>query len=84
VADLLRVVAVGGVLTPDPRRRLPGRGAHVHLDRHCLEAAFRRRAFGRALRTTAPLDTDSLRRYVEGQVQQVTTIHTEPEADRHG
>ena len=67
-ADLLRVVAVDGTCLPDPHRRLPGRGAHVHLDQQCLEAALRRRAFGRALRVAASLDTGPLERYVEGQV----------------
>jgi len=61
-------VAVGCQLTPDPRRRLPGRGAHLHLDLHCLETAERRRAFGRALRTAEPLDTGPLRRYVTEHV----------------
>jgi len=51
---LLRVVAVSdravtGVV-PDPARRRPGRGAHLHPDPACLALAERRRAFGRALR----------------------------------
>src|SRR5436305_15294316 len=49
-SELLRVVAVEGSLVPDPRGRLPGRGAHLHPDRDCLALAERRRAFGRALR----------------------------------
>ena len=55
-SELLRVVAVEGPaglrLEPDPRRRLPGRGASLHLDPGCLDLAERRRAFGRALRVT--------------------------------
>jgi uncharacterized protein len=58
---------------------LPGRGAHLHLDRQCLEAAERRRAFDRALRVTGPLDTGPLRRYVE---EQARSPHNEPEAGR--
>jgi predicted RNA-binding protein YlxR (DUF448 family) len=54
---LLRVVAVDGTLVPDPRRRLPGRGAWLHPDPECLRAAERRRAFPRALRTQGTLDT---------------------------
>src|SRR6476619_2607839 len=58
---LLRVVAVDGVVIPDLRRRLPGRGAWLHPDLRCLAAAERRRAFGRALRVpkidAATLDT---------------------------
>ncbi|MDQ3990235.1 MAG: YlxR family protein [Actinomycetota bacterium] len=54
---LLRVVAVDGTLVPDPRRRLPGRGAWLHPDPECLRAAERRRAFPRALRVQGKLDT---------------------------
>lgn len=56
-AGLLRVVAVDGNLIPDPRRRLPGRGAWVHPDPGCLRTAERRRAFLRALRIAGTLDT---------------------------
>jgi len=42
-------------------RRLPGRGAHLHPTRECLELAERRRAFPRALRVSGPLGLDLLR-----------------------
>jgi predicted RNA-binding protein YlxR (DUF448 family) len=65
---LLRVVArvdaAGPTVVPDPRRRLPGRGAHLHVDPECLATAVRRRAFGRALRVAGILDTDALASYV--------------------
>ncbi|BCN43711.1 DUF448 domain-containing protein [Rhodococcus hoagii] len=68
--DLLRVVARelesgGFALTPDPRRRLPGRGAWLHRDPKCLSEAGRRRAFGRALRVSGSLDSSELDRLVE-------------------
>jgi predicted RNA-binding protein YlxR (DUF448 family) len=54
-ADLLRVVARDGRVQPDPRRRLSGRGAYVHVpttgaQRQCLERALRRGGLARALR----------------------------------
>jgi predicted RNA-binding protein YlxR (DUF448 family) len=62
--DLLRVVAVNGVLVVDPRGRLPGRGAHVHPDPACVDLAERRKAFPRALRLAGPLDLSPLRAYL--------------------
>jgi predicted RNA-binding protein YlxR (DUF448 family) len=54
VDELLRVVAVevaeGWEVLPDPRRRAPGRGAHLHPTPDCLALALKRRAFARALR----------------------------------
>jgi len=69
VTDLLRVVVRTGALVPDPRRRLPGRGASVHPTPECLDAAERRRAFVRALRLPgggAPLEAGPLRDHVLG------------------
>ncbi|NKZ68406.1 DUF448 domain-containing protein [Rhodococcus hoagii] len=69
--DLLRVVARelesgGFALTPDPRRRLPGRGAWLHRSPiEMPEEAGRRRAFGRALRVSGSLDSSELDRLVE-------------------
>ncbi len=63
--ELLRVVAVEGALVPDPSRRLPGRGAHVHPVVGCLDLAEKRRAFPRALRVPAPLDASAVRAQVE-------------------
>jgi len=51
-------------VVPDPRRRIPGRGAHIHPDPACLALAERRRAFGRALRITGVVDTGRLSEYV--------------------
>lgn len=60
-SDLLRLVVIEGVIVPDPRGRLPGRGAHLHPDLACLELAERRRAFPRAFRLPGPLDSAALR-----------------------
>jgi len=63
-AELLRLVVIDGCLTPDPKGRLPGRGAHLHPDRECLDLAVRRRAFSRAFRAQEALDTTVLRNYL--------------------
>jgi N utilization substance protein A len=47
---LLRFVSSDGVLTPDPRRRLPGRGAYTCRVVACYEQAAQRHAFARTLR----------------------------------
>jgi uncharacterized protein len=57
---MLRVVARDGALVPDEKAVLPGRGAWVHDTDACLDAALRRRAFGRALRSTGALETADL------------------------
>ena len=68
--ELLRVVVRSGALVPDPRRRLPGRGASLHPTPECLHAAERRRAFPRALRLpgggSAALEAGPLRAHVLG------------------
>ena len=65
--ELIRIVvdtAAPGVVRVDPRRELPGRGAHLHPTPACLEAASRKRAFARALRAGSPVHTAELERYV--------------------
>lgn len=62
---LLRVVADHDELVVDVARRMPGRGAWLHPDPHCLELAVKRRAFGRALRLAASPDAGAVGRYLE-------------------
>ncbi|MCW0214581.1 MAG: YlxR family protein [Pseudonocardia sp.] len=62
---LLRVVAVDGTVVPDPRRRLPGRGAWLHPVPECLDRAERRSAFPRALRVPGRLDTAPVRTFLQ-------------------
>ena len=80
VTDLLRVVARDGVLVPDPRRRLPGRGASLHPTPECLHAAERRRAFPRALRLPggggSPVEAGPLRDHVLGSSSEAAGAQT--------
>jgi len=48
---LMRIVSTSDGLRLDPSGSAPGRGAYLHADRACLEAADRTAALGRALRT---------------------------------
>jgi predicted RNA-binding protein YlxR (DUF448 family) len=55
--DLVRVVRVrDGEAVVDASGSAPGRGAYVHVDTGCIEAAIRSRAFDRALRTGLTAD----------------------------
>jgi predicted RNA-binding protein YlxR (DUF448 family) len=51
-------------LHPDPRHRMPGRGAWLHPTPECFELAVRRKAFGRALRLQAPVDVSAVARHL--------------------
>lgn len=75
-ADLVRVVAVGGVLVPDPSARLAGRGAWLHPDPACLDLAVRRRAFARALRSDVSPDVAAVR----SEIDRRTGASTVPDA----
>jgi uncharacterized protein len=51
-ADLLRlVVERSGAVRVDPRGTEPGRGAYVHRNAACVDAALKRGSIARALRT---------------------------------
>lgn len=56
-------------VTPDPRGRLPGRGAWLHPSQACFDQAVRRRAFARALRVSAALDVSPIREYLAASPQ---------------
>lgn len=62
---LLRVVAGEGEVLPDPRRRLPGRGAYLHRRLDCLALAERKRAFPRAFRLPGPFGVAAVRARLE-------------------
>ena len=64
-SDLVRVVVVEGVLVPDPRARIAGRGAWLHPDPACLDLAVRRRALTRALRAEVSPDVSAVRAELE-------------------
>ncbi len=48
--DVVRLALEGSQVVPDAARRKPGRGAWLHPQRSCFEAAVSRRAFNRAFR----------------------------------
>ncbi len=82
--SLLRVVAVNGVVTPDLRRRLPGRGAWLHPTPECLHRAERRSAFPRALRVPGPLDITLVRHHlivVRGAGEMLRPVEEESKVD---
>ncbi|WP_307862764.1 YlxR family protein [Pseudonocardia parietis] len=64
---LLRVVAENGRVVPDPRRRLPGRGAWLHPVTGCLDKAERRSALARALRLRSKPEAGAVRRWMQDQ-----------------
>ena len=77
-SELLRTVIVDGVLVPDLRGRLPGRGAWLHPSPDCLRQAERRRAFPRALRGPGPLDVDAVRAHLTRQDPESQTARERP------
>jgi predicted RNA-binding protein YlxR (DUF448 family) len=76
--ELLRVVAVDGngeyAVTVDSARKLPGRGAWLHPERACLDAAIRRRAFTRALRITGSPDVTAVVEHFEQSEHPITPV----------
>jgi len=69
-------------LVVDINRRMPGRGAWLHPDLHCLELAVKRRAFGRALRTAAAPDASAVVRHLESRAEPHAAGTVPAEADR--
>ncbi len=57
--ELVRLRNEGGRVIVD-RKRQGGRGAWLHPSAACLEAALRRRAFARALRSSVVADAAAL------------------------
>jgi len=60
------VVSQNGILIIDERAVLPGRGAWMHPTQECMASALRRRAFGRALRVSTPVDTQTIEKRLNG------------------
>jgi len=56
--ELMRYVAEGRALRPDPERGRPGRGAYTCRRRSCVERAASRRAFARTLRRNVDIPAD--------------------------
>ena len=66
--DLLRIVrSPRGEVAVDPSGSAPGRGAYLHRDRDCLDAALRRRGLARALRAdVGGIEVGRLTELIEG------------------
>lgn len=82
-SQLLRVVVPAPgplILTPDPARKLPGRGAHLHVQPDCLAQALRRRAFGRALRVEGAIEVGALTAYLEKACEEQDLASADGEA----
>lgn len=66
-AELLRLVRDPqnpGRIIPDPRRRLPGRGAWITPELSAVGQAIKRRAIQRALRVSATTDAGPVLDYL--------------------
>ncbi len=61
-SDLLRVVKSGKQVSPDPAKRMNGRGAWLHPS--CVEMAINRRAFERVLKSEEILDLAPLHEFI--------------------
>jgi predicted RNA-binding protein YlxR (DUF448 family) len=86
-STLLRVVlgpVDGGpqVVVPDPERARPGRGAWLHPTISCLDLAVRRRAFGRALRSSVPPDHSAVDVWVRAHAQEPLSDQSAEHDDR--
>ncbi|HXJ65962.1 MAG TPA: YlxR family protein [Actinomycetota bacterium] len=66
-AALIRLVRTPEGVRVDRDGKAPGRGAYLHAERTCCDAAFKRGALARALRTTlSPEEASTLRADIEG------------------
>jgi len=68
--ELLRVAAVSttnghGAVVVDKAGIQPGRGAWLHPEPECLQAAVRRRAFAHALRISGSPDVSGVEEYFD-------------------
>lgn len=65
-SELLRIVVLQGSaeLMADPDRKQPGRGCWITPSLDAFELAKKRKAFSRALRVSAPVDTNPVRKYL--------------------
>ena len=71
-AELLRVARTPAGVRVDPPGNAPGRGAYVHRDPGCVEAALRKGAFASALRTgLAQEELARLRTEIEEALQAI-------------
>ncbi|MGO3362618.1 MAG: YlxR family protein [Corynebacterium sp.] len=59
-------------VVPDPRRRLPGRGAWITATPQAYGTAVQRRAFARALKVPAETDTTAVLEFIS-RVRPLTT-----------
>ena len=65
-SSLMRIVVRESRVVADVSAVLPGRGAWLHPTLECFRLAERRRAFGRALRVSGPLDATEIENRLNG------------------
>ncbi|MBW4094202.1 MAG: YlxR family protein [Acidobacteria bacterium] len=70
---IVRALGTGGftAVVPDPKRRMPGRGAWLHPHPDCLALALKRKAFNRAF--SAPVDASAVEGYLAATPEQVAS-----------
>ena len=64
--ELLHLVALAGLVTPDPDRLLNGRGAWLHP--RCFELAAQRRSFNRAFKSSQEFGTADLAAFLKSSL----------------
>lgn len=67
--NVLRVVRVGLVITPDPTQVLPGRGAWIHTV--CIAQSIERKSFRAAFKSAENFDLSLLEKFITDETNEL-------------